>query len=109
MRGVFVIVYLRAPRGDRRAVRAAYRRISWVNEAVPGLLRAELLTDEADPDRMALLSEWVDLPAFRAWQSGPDHEGGKKNSALRDYQDRSHGPHYVVYRQDGVDDADRPA
>jgi heme-degrading monooxygenase HmoA len=92
---VHVIVFLRAPDGDRSVIERTYRQISWAREEIAGLLRSELLSDTEDPDGFALLSEWESLAAFREWQLGPDHRDNP--SALRPYQDRSRGKHYMVY------------
>jgi heme-degrading monooxygenase HmoA len=94
---VCVIVYLLSPNEDRAVIEDAYRRTSWLNDPPEGLRRCELLHDTAEPHRFALLSEWDSLAAYQAWEQGPDHQG--KPSPLRPYQDRTRGPHYVVYQQ----------
>ncbi|GGY11311.1 antibiotic biosynthesis monooxygenase family protein [Streptomyces anandii] len=94
---VRVVVYLRAPEDGAEPLEQAYREISWVRrpEAVPGLLRSELLRDVDRPGEFALHGEWESLDAYRAWQFGPDHKDNP--SALRPFQDRSRGRHYAVY------------
>jgi heme-degrading monooxygenase HmoA len=92
---VHVIVYLRAPDGDQSVIERTYEQISWAREEIAGLLRSELLHDTEDAGGFALWSEWESLAAFREWQLGPDHRDNP--SALRPYQDRSRGKHYMVY------------
>jgi heme-degrading monooxygenase HmoA len=89
---VLVTVYLRSP--EQAALVAAYQQTSWATDALPGLLRSELIRDVDDPTGYAVVSEWSNLAAFRAWQEGPDHAG--KPSALRPFQDRDRTPHYAV-------------
>jgi heme-degrading monooxygenase HmoA len=91
---VLVVVYLSAPDGDVTVVEQAYRQTSWHTSGIDGLMRSELLHDVDAPGCLMVTSEWESMAAFRAWQAGPDHA---KPSALRPYQDRSRGKHYVVY------------
>ena len=90
-----MVVYLKAPGGDSSVIEEAYRQISWSTGEIPGLLRSELLRDVDEPDRFALFGEWDSLESYRTWQFSPDHVD--KPSALRPYQDRDNGRHYVVY------------
>ena len=94
-----VILFLREDTPGE--VARAYQDTSWVTEAIPGLLSTDLVREAEDPARYLLMSQWSDLAAFRAWQTGPDHAGGAKPSPLRPYQDRSRGQHYLVYEQAG--------
>ncbi|MGC4994535.1 antibiotic biosynthesis monooxygenase family protein [Nocardia salmonicida] len=98
MTKTYVLVYLRVSQDNRDAVVHAYQQTSWVNSAIDGLLRTELLVDNDDSNRWVLFSEWASLAAYRAWRRGPDHEDGAKVSPLRPYQDRSREPHYVIYQ-----------
>lgn len=95
-RPVRVVIYLREPADTPGAVAAAYQQIDWVNDPADGLRCSELLHDAEDEHDYALHSEWDHLDAFRAWQNGPQHQG--RPSALRPFQDRSRGRHYVVYQ-----------
>lgn len=93
---VRVVIYLREPADAPGAVATAYQEIDWVNDPAKGLRYSELLRDAEDQHDFVLHSEWDHLDAFRAWQNGPQHQS--RPSALRPFQDRSRGRHYVVYQ-----------
>lgn len=92
---VRVLVYATAPDTARDAVDEAYHRISADLAGTPGLLGNELLRSTIDPAGYVVLSEWVDLAAFRAWEQGRTHRG--TTSPLRPFQDHSHGGPFGLY------------
>jgi heme-degrading monooxygenase HmoA len=99
--GVRVLLLMRLPGGAGvdagfDAVVDAYHRISAELAGTAGLLGNELLRSTIEGDRFAVLSEWQDLGAFRAWESGPNHTS--RTSPLRPFQDRDSGyRHYEIY------------
>jgi heme-degrading monooxygenase HmoA len=82
---VRVIVYSVTPDDEPGAVAAAYHRICADLKGTPGLLGNELLRRVDDNRRFAVMSEWENLSAFRAWESGPGHRG--TTAPLRPYHD----------------------
>jgi heme-degrading monooxygenase HmoA len=93
---VRVILFLRSPEAGPDKVHEAYHQISTELSATPGMLANELLHSVLDGDAFAVLSEWRDFDAFKAWEQGPSHQS--KTSPLRPYQDRGNGRHYGIYQ-----------
>ncbi|MEU5050258.1 antibiotic biosynthesis monooxygenase [Streptomyces sp. NPDC021096] len=92
---VRVLLHLRVAPGEENRVEDLYHRVSRELEGTPGLLRNELLQGLAAPEEWAVLSEWRDADAFRAWESGPDHRGA--TAPLRPYQNREAGSVFGLY------------
>jgi heme-degrading monooxygenase HmoA len=93
---VRVLLFLRTPEAGPDAILQAYHQISEELAGTPGMLGNELLGSVLAAEEFAVLSEWADLAAFQAWESGPAHRG--KTSPLRPYQDRERGRHYGIYQ-----------
>jgi heme-degrading monooxygenase HmoA len=92
---VRVLLYLRAAESEVTAVEEAYHRISKDLAGTPGLLGNELLREAFDPGAFAVLSEWEELAAFQAWESGSAHRG--TTSPLRRYQDSGRPRPFALY------------
>lgn len=81
---VRVLLWCRESVTDPGAVRRAYREINDRLAGTPGLLGSELLRSEIEPGAVAVLSEWVSMAAFLAWEKGPDHRDA--TAPLRPHQ-----------------------
>ncbi|MFG3439646.1 antibiotic biosynthesis monooxygenase family protein [Nonomuraea sp. NPDC047897] len=92
---VRVLVYYAAPEQDQASVLEAYRRVSDGMRGTPGLLSSQLLRSALDTGEFAVLSEWTDLPRFRAWEEGTRHK--QQTAALRSYRDEGRGRGYGIY------------
>ncbi|WP_018542703.1 antibiotic biosynthesis monooxygenase [Streptomyces sp. MspMP-M5] len=90
-----VLLHLRVPPGEENRVEDLYHRVSRELEGTPGLLRNELLQGLAVPEEWAVLSEWRDTDAFRAWENGPHHRDA--TAPLRPYQNRAAGSVFGLY------------
>jgi quinol monooxygenase YgiN len=92
---VSVLLFAAAP--DRPgAVTEAYHEISHGLAGTPGLVRNALLELVDAPGRFVVLSDWVSLEAFRAWERGTEHR--RLTAPLRPYHDRSLAGGFGVYR-----------
>jgi heme-degrading monooxygenase HmoA len=79
-----VLVYATAPSDEPGAVEAAYHQISHDLAGTPGLLGNELLRAADGSPAFVVMSEWVSLAAFRAWEAGGKHRDA--TAPLRRYQ-----------------------
>jgi len=91
---VRILVWHRAP-GDGAEIEALYHAVSARLAGVPGLLGSELLRSAADPDRYVVMSEWVSLAAFEAWDVTPQHAVTEPLRRYRDVNER--GAAYEIY------------
>ncbi|MFB9235136.1 antibiotic biosynthesis monooxygenase family protein [Plantactinospora siamensis] len=89
-----MIVYASAPEGDPSAVERAYHVISGDLAGTPGLRGNQLLRSVMDPADYAVVSEWVDLAAFRSWEVGAGHRGA--TAPLRPHQRANPGT-FAIY------------
>ena len=61
--------------------------------AIPGFLSAKLLEVEGAPDAIAVIAEWTDATAFRAWVAHPVRAA--QEADLADYL--AAAPHTTLY------------
>jgi heme-degrading monooxygenase HmoA len=92
---VRVLVYATAAGSGGGAVEAAYHHISAELAGTPGLLGNTLMRSLRDDAGFVVLSEWTDVAAFRAWESGAAHR--QATSPLRPYQDVGRGSAFGIY------------
>jgi heme-degrading monooxygenase HmoA len=92
---VLVLLYVTDPADAPGSAEAAYHEVSVALDATPGLVGNTLLRGADDPRQMAVLSEWTDLQAFRAWESGSTHRD--TTAALRPLQDSGRGQAFAIY------------
>jgi heme-degrading monooxygenase HmoA len=71
--GVCVLLYVADPPVAPGSVEAAYHRVSQALAQTPGLKGNTLLRSIEEPLTFAVLSEWADLGAFKAWEQGTRH------------------------------------
>jgi len=82
---VQVHVYAQASAEAAPEVELAYHEISKILLGTPGLIRNTLFADAGTPGRYLVVSEWTDMAAFQAWETGPDHR--VQTAPLRPYLD----------------------
>jgi heme-degrading monooxygenase HmoA len=93
--GVRVLLYVADPPDQPGSVEAAYHAVSRALAGTPGLISNALLRAVDDPRSFAVLSEWADLGAFRAWEVGAGHRG--TTASLRPLQDSSRAAAFGIY------------
>jgi heme-degrading monooxygenase HmoA len=91
---VRVLVYHAAT--DQQPVRRAYREVSRRLREVPGHLGNDLLASVSDGRGFVVLSRWVDLSAFLAWEGGAEHRAD--TAPLRPFRDGRFDPPFGVYQ-----------
>jgi heme-degrading monooxygenase HmoA len=91
-----IIVFYRAPEEDPSVVERVYHEVSAEMKDTAGLLTNVLLRDVMEPSSYVVVSEWVDLVAFGAWDKSPGH---RRTTPLDPYQDldSSHRKSFGVY------------
>lgn len=92
---VRVLIYAAAPADDPAGVTSAYHAISERLRGTPGLLGNELLHAVGDDGSFVVMSEWVSLAAFRAWEQGAEHRDD--TSPLRRFQRPPHPRPFGIY------------
>jgi heme-degrading monooxygenase HmoA len=92
---VRVVLYVADPADAPGSVEAAYHAVSRALDGTPGLVGNTLLRCVDDPRAFAVLSEWSDLAAFRAWEEGSGHRG--TTAALRPLQDSDRVGPFRIY------------
>ena len=92
---VRVLLYVTDPENAPGSVEAAYHAVSRALDGTPGLVGNTLLRAVDDPRAFAVLSEWADLSAFRAWEVGSEHRG--TTASLRPLQDSARTETFRIY------------
>src|SRR6266571_7929196 len=87
---VRVLLYVTDPENAPGSVEAAYHAVSRALDGTPGLVGNTLLRAVDDPRAFAVLSEWTDLSAFRAWEVGSEHRGTTARSEEHTSELQSH-------------------
>lgn len=93
--GVRVLLYVADPPGAPGSVEEAYHAVSHALAGTPGLVANTLLRSVDDPQAFAVLSEWTDLAAFRAWEETSDHR--QDTAPLRPMQDAGRSSAHGIY------------